>query len=213
MSQSQKHETLNEGLLSYSVDLVSAFRIVKILYQDWTATNAFKLGIIDDQGNKIKKPVTMEEKSAYSPFIRLIFKLKKMINAFPGGDTKLGSLAAAYALLKEGEFDVTTLSKDDLETLFEDTPVNTSGGGAVASKEQPLNKKAKVIRRTQPGTNTPKIFAIREEEFSNYFSAKAMYKEWEKENLHLEDIQQFIKENPGIGFVVQAPNGRQLFLR
>lgn len=214
MSHSQKHDQLNEGLISYSVDLIYAFRIVKILYQDWSATQAFKLGIIDASGNKIKKPVSLEEKSAYSPFVRLCFKIKKLVNAIPGGDTKIGSLAAAYALLKEDELDISSLSKDDLDTLFEDAPVNTTGGGAVATKEEPLKKK-QVIRRQplQSGQGTPKIFPIKEEEFEKYFSAKAMYLEWEKENIHLKEIQTFVAENPGIGFVVQSPKGRQLFLR
>lgn len=212
MSQSQKHEQLNEGLISYSIDLINAFRIVKILYQDWTATQAFKLGIIDENGNKIKKPVTLDEKSAYSPFIRICFRLKKIVNAVPGGDTKLGSLAAAYAMLKEGELDITSLSKEDLENLFEDVPVNTSGGGAVAGKEEPLKKK-QVLRRQPTGQNTPKIFAVKEDEFQKYFAAKAMYLEWEQENTHLEEIQMFVSDNPGVGFVVMAPNGRQLFLR
>ena len=213
MSQSKKHEQLNEGLISYSVDLINAFRIVKVLYQDWKDTQAFKLGVIDENGNKIKKPSTMEEKSAYSPFMRLCFKLKKMINAFPGGDTKLGSLAAAYALLKEGELDITSLSKDDLEQLFEDVPVNISGGGSVATKEEPLKKKQVLRRPLQPGQGTPKIFKIKEEEFNAFRKAKLMYLEWEKENTHITDIQSFMADNPGVGFIVQSPDGKQLFLR
>ena len=59
--------------------------------------------MIDDKGNKIKDPESTKEKAAYSPFMRLCFRVKQMINKVPGGSTKMGSLAAAYLLLKEEE--------------------------------------------------------------------------------------------------------------
>jgi hypothetical protein len=93
------NDILTEGLLSLGVDYIYSFRIVKMLYQDWTKTDAFKLGIIDDEGNKLKSPEGVAENAAYSPFIRLVFNMKRLIQKVPGG--KFTSLAAAYMLMKE----------------------------------------------------------------------------------------------------------------
>jgi hypothetical protein len=40
---------------------------------------AYKLGIIDNNGNKIKEPITEEEKAAYSPVTKTILKIKKYL--------------------------------------------------------------------------------------------------------------------------------------
>ena len=66
-------------------------------------TDAFKLGIIDDKGNRIKskKVSTTEEKTAFTTFHRLVFNVKKLLEKIPGGQSKLASYAAALFLLKE----------------------------------------------------------------------------------------------------------------
>lgn len=98
-SENEKNSPLNEGLITLGMDYVYAFRLVKILYQDWDKTQAFKLGVIDANGTKLKDPETLDEKSSYSPFIRLAFNVKRLISHVPGG--KFTSLAAAYMLMKE----------------------------------------------------------------------------------------------------------------
>lgn len=42
---------------------------------------AFDLGIINEQGNKIKEPVTEEEIASYGPFVKTILKLKKYLGS------------------------------------------------------------------------------------------------------------------------------------
>lgn len=86
------------GILTRAGDLVYTFRFLKLLTTDFKDTDAFKLGIIDETGKRIKgKPVkTDEEKSAYTPFHRLVFNVKRLI---PGG--KIGSYASALYLIKE----------------------------------------------------------------------------------------------------------------
>lgn len=106
------------GILSKSTDLVYTFRFLRLLTTAWTDTNAFKLGLIDDTGKKLKKPQTTEEKSAYNLFHRLVFNMKKLINKAPGGKTKIASYAAALLLLKEHY----SLSDESLEKI-----VNESG--------------------------------------------------------------------------------------
>ena len=89
------------GLLSKSADLVYTLRFLRLLTTPWEETNAFKLGLIDDQGKKLKKASTSEEKDAYNTFHRLVFNIKKLINKVPGGKTKIASYASALYLIKE----------------------------------------------------------------------------------------------------------------
>lgn len=84
------------GILSRSADMVYTVRFLRLLTTSFDKTNAFKLGLIDAKGKKLRKPETSEEKSAYNVFHRLVFNIKKLI---PGG--KVGSFAAALLLLKE----------------------------------------------------------------------------------------------------------------
>lgn len=89
------------GALTKSADTVYALRFITLLTTPWEETNAFKMGLIDDQGNKIKKPFTEKEKSAYNIFHRLVFNIKKLINKVPGGKSKIASYASALFLIKE----------------------------------------------------------------------------------------------------------------
>lgn len=49
--------------------------------KDFKDFPACKLGIIDENGNKIKVPVTEQEQLSYTPFVRTIIKLKKYLGA------------------------------------------------------------------------------------------------------------------------------------
>lgn len=66
-------------------------------------TDAYKLGIIDEKGYRIKskKVSTSEEKSAFTTFHRLVFNIKKLLEKLPGGQSRLASYASALFLLKE----------------------------------------------------------------------------------------------------------------
>jgi len=103
------------GLLSKSADLVYTLRFLRLLTTAWEDTKAFKLGLIDDQGKKIRKPKTTEEKSAYNLFHRLVYNIKKLINKVPGGKTKFASYASALLLLRE-HFD---LSDENMQQILE----------------------------------------------------------------------------------------------
>lgn len=91
------------GLLSRSADFVYTLRFLRLLTTSFEDTTAYKLGIIDKDGKRIKsKTVTSdEEKSAYNYFHRLVFSLKRLLGKVPGGKTSLASYAAALYLVKE----------------------------------------------------------------------------------------------------------------
>ncbi len=56
---------------------------------------AFKLNIIDENGNRIKRPLTEEEHAAYNPYIKTLIKIKKYL----GSKTDL--IDAEQMLVKE----------------------------------------------------------------------------------------------------------------
>lgn len=89
------------SILKRSADLVYTFRFLKLLTTDFRDTEAFKLGVIDENGKKIKKgSLSSEEKSAYTTFHRLVFNIKKILALGPGRG-KLASYVSALYLIKE----------------------------------------------------------------------------------------------------------------
>ena len=104
------------GVLTKSADTVYTMRFLTLLTTAWEDTNAFKLGLIDSEGKKLRKPKTEEEKSAYNLFHRLVFNIKKLINKAPGGTSKIASYAAGLFLLKEH----LNLSEETLERLLDE---------------------------------------------------------------------------------------------
>lgn len=91
------------SILTRSADLVYTFRFLRLLTTKFEDTNAYKLGIIDEKGNRIKskKITTSEEKSAYNSFHKLVFNIKKLLAKAPGGSSRLASYIAALYLIKE----------------------------------------------------------------------------------------------------------------
>ena len=87
--------------MSRFVDNVLAYRILSMLVKNFTETQAYKLGIIDDKGKNLKKPSTSAEKDAYTYLHKLVFNMKKIINRLPGGESKLKSVVTALFLIKE----------------------------------------------------------------------------------------------------------------
>ena len=135
-----------------TLDLFLVYQFVKRLSTPWNKTEAFKLGLIDEKGVKLKSAVSSEEQKAYAYYDRLVFNLKRLLEKLPGGKTRLGSFAAALFLMKEGTnerdytqtelmeglqkemkmLDETTTKKLD-EMLSEDAPANVTGTGVVGT--------------------------------------------------------------------------------
>ena len=66
-------------------------------------TKAFKLGLIDEKGKRLKKASSKDEKNAMTYFDRLIFNLKRVLAKVTGIESKFTTFAAALFLLKESE--------------------------------------------------------------------------------------------------------------
>lgn len=120
------------GLIKQAGDLVYTFRFLRLLTTNFEDTEAFKAGIIDDKGKRLKSFSldSMDNRdtyrNVYTPFHRLVFNIKKIMAKVPGGGSKLASYAAALYLLKE-KFGVSdkeikkSLNVDPLDFMAEQT--------------------------------------------------------------------------------------------
>ena len=97
-----------------AIDLFVTYRFIKLLVTPFKDTDAYKLGIIDENGNRVIPPPvkgvrqtkpeplrTTAEKNAYTILHKLVFNIKKIFGKVPGLRTKLGTYAAALFLLKD----------------------------------------------------------------------------------------------------------------
>ena len=93
-----------------AVDLFVTYRFIKLLTTPFEKTDAFKLGIIDKDGNRIRKPnssqvevelTTSQLKNSYTILHKLVFNIKKIFSKLPLLKTKIGTYAAALFLLKD----------------------------------------------------------------------------------------------------------------
>ena len=98
-----------------AIDLFVTYRFIKLLVTPFEKTDAFRLGIIDEKGNRVRPPRnpktnirpaieplrTSEEKNSYTILHKLVFNIKKIFGKVPGLRTKLGTYAAALFLLKD----------------------------------------------------------------------------------------------------------------
>ena len=91
------------GLIKRAADLAYTFRFIRMMAMDWKDWDAYKLGIIDENGKRLRdvKLDSDEKKSAYTPFVRLAANLKRLVAKVPGGGSRLGSFASALFLIKE----------------------------------------------------------------------------------------------------------------
>ena len=114
------------GILKTAADLVYTIRFLKLLVTPIEKLGAFKAGIIDKDGNKNKEyPMnTLKTREAYSvhytPFIRLVINLKKLMAKVPGGSSVVARYGAALLLIKEDG----DLSDRQINMIHEETGID-----------------------------------------------------------------------------------------
>ena len=100
-------------------NLIFTYSFLKRLVTPFNETDAYKLGIIDERGKKIKSPKTTEELNSYSTFERLVFNIKKIIERLLS-KSKLASYAAALFLIKEHDNTKEHYSEKELVEALEE---------------------------------------------------------------------------------------------
>ena len=84
-----------------AVDLVITYRVIKLLVTPFNKQEAFKQGIIDKDGNVLRKYRTLKttaEKKSYTILHRFVFNLKRILSKVGLGG-RLGTFAVALATL------------------------------------------------------------------------------------------------------------------
>ena len=92
-----------------AIDLFVTYRFIRLLTTPFEKTDAYKLGVIDKDGNRMVDPKTkkaaelntIDEKNSYTILHKLVFNIKKLFQKVPGLRTKVGTYAAALFLLKD----------------------------------------------------------------------------------------------------------------
>jgi hypothetical protein len=105
-------------------DKFYTLRFLRLLTTAWKDTKAFKAGIIDDEGNVLRK-AGPEDKKVYNMFHKLVFNIKRLLNKLPFGRSKLGSYAAALLLLKDHTEIPENVLGELLYELFEFNPLDS----------------------------------------------------------------------------------------
>jgi hypothetical protein len=107
--------------MSRLADGVIIIRLLKLMATPIENSDAYKMGIIDADGKKIKNPEGSGEKDAYTILNRFVFKVQRALMKSPDRTAKrLLSLAAAMAILREhnGE-DLDSMTDKDIETKLD----------------------------------------------------------------------------------------------
>lgn len=138
-------------MLNSITDLYLTYSFLRKLTSSFETWKAFKLGVIDKNGNILIKKEDRDawQKESLSHFDTVILNLRKVLAKLPGGSSNFARYSAALFLLKENE------NYDNLEEKFieylmtemEGAPTNNAGSGNVAGFNgevvSPLNKKIK----------------------------------------------------------------------
>jgi len=90
--------------MSQFVNTYLAYRLIKLLASPFSEWKAFKVGIIDDKGEILKRPILSQEKSAFGMFEKIILNIKKAMNKLVG-NTKAAAVLSTLFLLKENTDD------------------------------------------------------------------------------------------------------------
>jgi hypothetical protein len=86
------------------VDLFLVYQFIRRLATPFKEWDAYKLGIIDERGNVLRKRKTLnlaKERKAFGVFDVLVLNLKKLIEKVPLGKTRIASYIAALYLIRE----------------------------------------------------------------------------------------------------------------
>jgi hypothetical protein len=146
------------------VDMFLTYQFLKRIIVPFEKWDAYKLGIIDENGKVLKKKkelTTDSEKAAWGYFDILTANLKKLLAKIPGGSSMLGSSIASYIMMKENKSEALTnevyfqvkfmeaYNQLDEEEGGIAAPANNVGGGNIATID-PILKPKKMLRRKKP---------------------------------------------------------------
>lgn len=122
-----------------TMDTVYALRLARLLGMSFHKWEAHKLGIIDDQGNVLKRPSTPIEKSNYTKFHSMVRSLKQTIQKYTGSagsmsmSAKMGwnAIIREYGEPKLDEMDLSMISESKALSTIVEMIAGDSGGDEI----------------------------------------------------------------------------------
>ena len=185
-----------------------AYQFIKTLTTKWSDMEAYDLGIVDENGKQLKKTRdldTQKERNAYTVFHRVTFNLKRVLEKFPFGRSRIASYAAALALLRENQ---ENLTDDELEMMEEylceyinhlESEQQTN-----MLNEEIANSVGDASNLAGLGLNPPKnfggmkVFSVKNNTYVKLLKGKKKYARWKNyiETDEAEPIRDYIKKNP-----------------
>jgi len=202
------------------IDGFISYRFLRILTRPWHKQDAFKHGIIDKNGVALRKSKDLNktvEKDSYTLLHRLIFNLKRLLGKIPGGKSQIASYVAAFALIRESEFDENTsrilklclieyvnsieFKKVD-ELLLTEEFANSIG---------PMSSGGEISNFAGLGKTPPSKFggfSVYPVTFNTYvklMKGKKKYARWKNymSSEEAKDVRKYIKSNPKKNVVIQ----------
>jgi len=105
--------------MNKTIQTFFAYQFIKNLTKDFKSWDAYKIGLIDEDGNKIRDAENSKEQEYFGTFYNLVRKVKRLMNKLPGARTFVGSLIAAGFLLREANEN--QLDEEFIDLLLEET--------------------------------------------------------------------------------------------
>lgn len=202
-----------------------AYRFIKILTSDWRDTDAYKTGVVDANGIQLKKTTELKtalEKKSYTIFHKIIFNIKRLLQRFPGGRSRIASYAAALALLRESD-EIVESDKILMENILINhiNLIEEKGHESIILSEEIANA---VGDGSNLGNFVQKPFTfagmqgfkVPSDSYNKFLQGKKKYSRWDK-FLRREDateIREYIKKNPKAKVVLQdATHGSMVIMQ
>jgi len=105
-------------------DTYIAYKIIKMLSTPFKKMEAYKLGIIDEKGRRIRTDEADKAASnaglRYTNLHKVVINIKRMIATLPFGRTRLAGFASALWLLREEAYKLGLENENLIEDLFLD---------------------------------------------------------------------------------------------
>lgn len=210
-------------------DAVIAYQFIKMLSQPFEEWDAYELGIIDADGNTLRKRATLKtqkEKNSFTTFHVMVRNLKLIMAKLPGGKSKLMSFAAALYLLKEDR--EVELSVEQLDEKLQGI-INTSEFKMkyieYTAKEEYLKEDMSAATTTGDVAMVDrpmdfagsKVFKVPTSTFMKARMGKKKYTKWYNyvgEADNAEEIRSYGLKNPKNAVILQdSSSGAMMYLR
>lgn len=136
------------------LDKFYATLILGILTKPFDHQKAYDLQLINSEGKLIKKPVTDDEKDAYTPLHQLVFGVKRIIDLFPAGQTRLKQLATAMNFIRNQHVPEAFKESIDLNQFLKELNLVVENDLCLMEEEALISNYLKEESASPPPTNS-----------------------------------------------------------